>query len=49
MWNVYTPYGDYTGIQARTAQGAKWVVWRMTLGRVELSRMTAVRVSEDWR
>ena len=48
MWTVYTPFGDYTDIPARSAAGAKWKVFRLTLGKVEVSRMTAVFVRRDF-
>ena len=41
-FTVYTERGIYTGIRAVSAEHAKKVVWKQTLGREKVETMTAV-------
>lgn len=41
-FTVHTDKGIYTNIRAYSAEHAKKVVWKMTLGREKISAMTAV-------
>lgn len=44
-WTVHTPAGVYADIWADSPRSAKRRVWRMTLGRVRIEDMVAVRTS----
>ena len=41
-YTVYTDRATYTNIRAYSAEHAKKVVWKMTLGRESIAGMTAV-------
>lgn len=41
-YTVYTSSGIYSDIRAYSEEHAKKVVWKMTLGREQVSTMTAV-------
>ena len=41
-YTVYTDRAIYTGIRAYSAQHAKKIVWKMTLGRENMGSMTAM-------
>ena len=41
-FTVYTENGTYTGIRAVSAEHAKKIVWKQTLGRERVATMTAM-------
>ena len=41
-YTVYTDNGTYTDIRAFSAEHAKKIVWKQTLGRERIEGMTAV-------
>lgn len=41
-FTVYTENGTYTGIRAVSAEHAKKIVWKQTLGRERVDTMTAM-------